>query len=187
MENLLMILRDLRDLKNLRLTLGVGFVTLCLRILTLIQMIHHQMKIFIKENWFLFKMKKIIFLIIFSFFFLHFVDASQVYLDSILSQEDLISLNQQISSLEENYGIKLKFIVEDTDQLAIGQSFLYFHILHLDEGEMKNWNLLVFYNIQRNELRFVTYKECSIGNKDLENIKNRNFVLNVLNSDNPSN
>ena len=145
------------------------------------------MKIFIKENWFLFKMKKIIFLIIFSFFFLHFVDASQVYLDSILSQEDLISLNQQISFLEENYGIKLKFIVEDTDPLAIRQSFLYFHILHLDEGEMKNWNLLVFYNIQRNELRFVTYKECSIGNKDLENIKNRNFVLNVLNSDNPSN
>ena len=120
-------------------------------------------------------MKKIIFLIIFSFFFLHFVDASQVYLDSILSQEDLISLNQQISFLEENYGIKLKFIVEDTDQLAIGQSFLYFHILHLDEGEMKNWNLLVFYNIQRNELRFVTYKECSIGNKDLENIKNRSI------------
>jgi hypothetical protein len=58
--------------------------------------------------------------------------------------------------------------------------------LSLDEGEMKNWNLLVFYNIQRNELRLVTYRKCSLGNQNLQNIKNKDFVLNVLNN-NPSN
>jgi hypothetical protein len=46
-------------------------------------------------------MKKIILLILLMFFFLHYVSAREVYLDSILSQEDLVSLNQKISFLDD--------------------------------------------------------------------------------------
>ena len=57
----------------------------------------------------------------------------------------------------------------------------------MNTGNMKNYNLLAFYDAGKNDLRFVTYKHCSLGNKNLQDIKSMKFVQNVIGNENPSN
>ncbi len=131
-------------------------------------------------------MKKIVFFLIIVFF-IKTATASAVPLDSILSSENLQKITENLNDLENYHGVRVIFDVTDSDGSIFGESLYDFVLKGLQRGPNRNWNVLVFYNVKKNQLRFVTYAHCSLGEENLAKIKGTSPVQDVLNSPSPSN
>ena len=136
----------------------------------------------------LYKMRKLIFLI-FLFFFINFILVDAFFYLYLEDEEDKSKISQDLKFIKDNYGIEIVFYVEDGsfgDYSVIKGSLEAFYRNNLNLGNMKNYNLLVYYDVKKNDLRFVTYRHCSLGNENLQKIKGMEFVKNVVNRENPS-
>jgi len=133
-------------------------------------------------------MKKIN-LFLFLILYISFASAYPVhiYLEEIMDQNELIQLNGNIDSIKDNYNVDIKFILERSENPVTKDSLFRFGDLLLFQNNDDNWNTLVYYNIEQNKLRFVTYKDCNFVFQYLKELKEKDFIRNVLESPNPSN
>ncbi len=120
-----------------------------------------------------------------------FVSASTFYSigieNSNIPAQEVSQINSNSEYINNTYGIGVGFYISDASGSPFLDSLSQFNdFWGYQNGQKKTWNLLIYYNIKQNELRFVTYKYCSYNLDELRSLRQMGSVQKVLEENNPS-
>ncbi|MCL5730218.1 MAG: hypothetical protein M1165_01465 [Candidatus Pacearchaeota archaeon] len=144
-------------------------------------------------------MKKIILIFVF-LFLISLVNAQiqTVPLNSVINSSDITQINDNLNLIKSNYGVDIEFVIDNSNDPVMKNSLYEFSDFVFSKGvsinngvvsshKVSDWDSVVYYNIKQNQLRFVTHKDCDFIYNYLNQIKQKDFIQNVLNSPSPTN